>query len=117
MKTLNFFPYYEPYLTQRRKTTTFRLTPGDYQAGERVHLTVGWDEKLSKALHNVVIASVYAKAIRDLKPADFEGESPDCTNPESTALVLSSIYRTCVSTDQQIWVIKFRHLSPPTSGD
>jgi hypothetical protein len=111
MKTLNFFPYYEPYLRQRQKTTTLRLIGADYQPGERVQLTVGWDEQKAKKLHDAIIASVYKKAIRDLTAADFHGESPDCTTPENAALVLSSIYRTCVTADQQIWVVKFTHVA------
>jgi hypothetical protein len=110
MKTLNFFPYYEPYLLQRQKTTTFRLIRGDYQPGERVRLTIGWNNQETKVLHSVIIESVYEKAICDLAAIDFEGESPDCKNPDSTALVLSAIYRRTVTVDCVIWVVKFKYL-------
>jgi hypothetical protein len=110
MKTLNFFPFYERYLEQREKTTTFRLNPTAYVPGERVCLTVGWSEQNAKAVHEAEIVAVYPKNITDLTNDDFEGESPDCKNPEATALVLGCIYRTIVSPERQIWVVKFKHL-------
>lgn len=110
MKTLNFFPYYEQYLVKRNKTTTFRLYPADYKPGERVRLTIGWDENTAEPLHDIVITSVYQKQIQNLDDTDFEGESPDCKDRQTTVLVLSSIYRTIVSADRQIWIVKFRHL-------
>jgi hypothetical protein len=109
VKTLNFFPFYERYLVERNKTTTFRLSPADYQPGERVRLTVGWDENTARQLHDVVITSIYQKPIQNLNDADFEGESPDCKDWQSTVLVLSSIYHTIVSADRNIWIVKFRH--------
>lgn len=110
MRTLNFYPYYEPLLAANEKTTTFRLSDVDYMPGETVRLTVGWDENEGRHLHNAVIEQVYRKAIHELASSDFAGESPDCLTPEATALVLSCIYRRVVTVDQNIWVIKFRHL-------
>ncbi len=110
MKTLNFYPYYEPYLVAMRKTTTFRLHQPNFRPGEAVQLTAGWDEKNCKNLHKAMIESVYTKSINELTPFDFEGESPDCKDPEATALVLSSIYREIVRLDEKIWVVKFSHL-------
>lgn len=110
MKILNFYPYYEPYLRSGSKTTTIRIHAPDFKKGEIVRLTVGWNEKEVRNLHQVEIVSLYSKCISSLEAADFEGESPDCREPEATALVLSSIYRMNVDDSARVWVVKFKHL-------
>jgi len=77
--------------------------------GDRVVLTVGWDEEHARELHSGSIQGVYRRRIRDLTAYDFKGESPDCQSPEATRLVLGCIYRTVLAPDQEIWVIKFEH--------
>jgi hypothetical protein len=111
VKTLNFYPYYEDYLSSRRKTTTFRIHAPDYEHGDIVQLTLGWSEDVVQPLHKVEITSVYSKPISSLRDEDFDGESPDCEAPEPTALVLSAIYRQVVRVDHVVWVVKFKHLS------
>ena len=111
MKTLNFFPFYEPYLLARTKTTTFRLPPREtLSPGDEVMLTVGWTEVEAKRLHKARISTTYERAASDLRSEDFEGESPDCQEPEATRLVLGAIYRRIVAPTDQIWIIKFKHL-------
>lgn len=110
VKTLNFYPYYEEHLSSGRKTTTFRIHPPDYKPGDIARLTIGWNEDTAQPLHSVEITSVYSKAISSLQEEDFDGESPDCKEPEPTALVLSAIYRQTVTVDRVIWVVKFKHL-------
>lgn len=111
MKTLNFFPYYEPYLKSRAKTTTFRLPPREaLSPGDEVMLTLGWTETEAKRLHRVRISAAYERVAKDLRPEDFQGESPDCQEPEGTRLVLGAIYRRVVAPTDVIWVIKFEHL-------
>lgn len=110
MQTLNFFPYYEPYLRDGRKTTTFRLgQPIHFLVGAEVLLTLGWDDKAVLPLHQVTIEKVYTKQICQLNALDFDGESPDCQSPETSALVLGAIYRKVLSLTDQIWVVKFSH--------
>lgn len=110
MKTLNFFPYYEPYLRAGKKTTTFRVSrPIHFLEGTEVLLTLGWDEKAVTPLHHVTIEKIYAKQICQLDAQDFDGESPDCQSPETSALVLGAIYRKILRLTDQIWVVKFRH--------
>lgn len=111
MKTLNFFPYYEAYLSSGKKTTTFRV--GDrplLNVGEQVMLTIGWDEQRASNLHQVTIKDVYQKRISELSAHDFDGESPDCQNTEATKLVLGCVYRKVLTDDDIVCVIKFDHL-------
>ena len=61
-----------------------------------------------QSLPDVTVSAVYPKRIESLAEEEFEGESPDCKDPETTALVLSSIYRTVVSTTDEVWVVKFK---------
>jgi hypothetical protein len=110
VKTLNFYPYYEGYLSSGNKTTTIRLRRPNCADGEMVQLTLGWSESDARRLHNAQIISVYPKKISSLCQIDFDGESPDCKEPETTALVLSAIYRTIVRLDDTVWVVKFKHL-------
>lgn len=113
LKRLNFFPYYEPLLRGREKTTTFRVGgPLPFIVGERVMLTVGWGEQDGLELHPARIINAYRRKISELSRQDFEGESPDCRDPEATRLVLGAIYRTVLRNDDEIWVVKFRHESP-----
>jgi hypothetical protein len=74
-------------------------------------LTIGWTDDEAKPLHTVRISAAYIRAARDLKREDFEGESPDCQEPEATRLVLGAIYRRVVVPTDLIWIIKFEHLS------
>lgn len=111
MKRLNFFPIYEEYLRLKKKTTTLRL--GDYASlkeGDDVMLSIGWQEDDAVVLHPGRIRKVYRRRIRDLNDIDFEGESPDCKTPETTRLVLGSIYRIKVRDDDEVWVVKFDHV-------
>lgn len=111
MKRLNFFPYYENLLRSRKKKTTFRLSDySSFSTGEVVMLSVGWDEINVVDLHTALIKEIYTRRICDLKEKDFEGESQDCKSPEATKLVLSSIYRTVLTDESEIWVIKFNHV-------
>jgi hypothetical protein len=110
VKRLNFYPYYEPYLRARQKTTTLRLhKPMDLQEGEQVILSVGWDEKSVVDLHRAKIRKIYPQRVDELSMDDLEGESPDCTSADAARLVLSSIYRIVVRGDDEIWVVKFDH--------
>lgn len=110
MKRLNFYPFYEKYLRSRKKTTTFRLTDhASFKEGDDVMLSIGWEENSAIDLHPGQIRKVYCRRIRDLNELDFEGESPDCKSPEAAKLVLSCIYRTVVSDDDEVWVVKFDH--------
>ena len=110
MKHLNFFPFYEDYLRSREKTTTVRLnTRASFKEGEEVIISVGWEEDKAIDLHAGTIRKVYPRRIRDLNKTDFEGESPDCKSPETARLVLSCIYRTVLSDNDEVWVVKFDH--------
>src|SRR5690348_14078522 len=104
---LNFFPYYEPYLSSRTKKTTFRLNKPRVAPGDLIELTVGWEELKSEALHEAQVIEVYSKRLEQLADRDFDGESPDCRSREAAQLVLSAIYRRVVSARDEIWIIKF----------
>jgi hypothetical protein len=115
MKQLNFFPYYEEYLDSHIKTTTFRLDNSkSFKEGDEAMITIGWNEDGAMKLHPAKITKVYRKHISELNEFDFEGESPDCKSPEATKLVLSCIYKTVLKNDDEIFVIKFDHLSNRT---
>ena len=109
MQNLNFFPYYEPLLARREKTTTFRLHRPTFQVGDRCVLTVGWQETDAKQLHEVHVRAIYEKKLKDLSADDFRGESPDCQSVEASQLVLGAIYRQVVSAEDSVWVVKFEH--------
>jgi hypothetical protein len=111
MKTLNFHPYYGDYLRAKKKTTTLRLSNrNDLQPGETVMLTLGWEEATATPLHPVRIRSIYSRRIRDLSPEDLEGESPDCRDSETARLVLGSVYRTELTDEHEVTVVKFDHI-------
>lgn len=110
MQALNFFPYYEPFLVDKSKTTTFRLNRPAVLPGERVRLTVGWEAASALELHPACIERIYSKRVSELAIDDFDGESPDCTTKEAAQLVLSAIYRRVVRPQDEVWVVKFRHL-------
>jgi len=115
-KTLNFFPYYEPYLRLGRKTTTLRLgNPTELMPGQDVMLTVGWQEELARPLHVARVKAVYQKPIGQLTGEDLDGESPDCASAEAARLVLGAIYRTVLTESESIYVIKFEHAGPRSS--
>ncbi len=110
MKRLNFYPYYELLLRSREKTTTLRLRNREaLEEGDEVMLSVGWDENNAVHLHRGKIRRVYRRRVSQLSQEDLEGESPDCKTPASAQLVLSSIYRTVVGPDDEVWVVKFDH--------
>jgi hypothetical protein len=111
MKRLNFYPYYEDILRSGEKTTTFRLTNGArFNEGDEVMISIGWNEKEAIDLHKARIEKLYFRHISELTDYDFEGESIDCKSPEATRLVLGCIYKTVLSLDDDICVIKFVHL-------
>jgi hypothetical protein len=111
LKRLNFYPYYEEMLRSRIKTTTFRLSKGArFKEDDEVMISLGWDEKKAIDLHKVRIKMVYFRRIRELNDFDFEGESPDCKSQESTRLVLGCIYKTILTLEDEICVIKFKHI-------
>lgn len=110
MKTLNFFPYYEPYLKSGKKTTTFRVgQPVQLREDSEALLTIGWDEIATTPLHIITIEKIYSRRIIQLDTKDFDGESPDCKTPETALLVLGAIYRKILTAEDVIWVVKFRH--------
>jgi len=111
MKQLNFSPYYEDLLVRGAKTTTFRIPSGSnsFSEGERVRITVGWPGGPYQELHAATVTSVYEKNIHELNALDFSGESPDCTTPEATALVLSAIYKQVITVNAKVRVVKFEH--------
>jgi hypothetical protein len=112
MATINFYPFYEPYLREGRKKTTFRM--GDYshfRVGDQVMITIGWNVGEEVPLFPAVIGKIYRRRIKDLLPDDFCGESPDCTSQEAARLVLGSIYRRVVTPEDFVWVIKFDYIA------
>lgn len=111
MKQLNFYPYYRDLLADGAKTTTIRLSNHEeFVSGDEVSITVGWDLNSGEHLRYGEIVKVYKKRIRDLTDADFEGESPDCKEPEPTAMVLGAIYRKEVTLDDEVVVVKFTYV-------
>ena len=114
LKNLNFYPYYEPYLRSRAKTTTFRIAQrAPFQTREKLPITIGWDEANSAPIGFALIREVYEKPLRDLTEEDFAGESPDCRSIESAKLVLSCTYKASIDDNDKIWVVKFEHVNKP----
>jgi len=114
MKNLNFYPYYEPYIRSRAKTTTFRIAErAPFQTSNKAPITIGWEESNAVPIGFALIREVYQRTLRDLTEDDFEGESPDCRSVESAKLVLSCIYKVCLNDNDKIWVVKFEHVSGP----
>jgi len=111
-KTLNFYPYYEKLLKERRKTTTVRL--GDqtsrYQKGELLTLTCGWAVNESVGLAKIKILDIRSAPVSSLKNEDLKGESPDCLTVEALPYVLSAIYRRVVSEHDTVTVIRWAYL-------
>lgn len=94
----------------RKKTTTFRLgNSNQYKEGDEVMLSIGWKVDEAIDLHPAKINKSYGRRINQLNESDLEGESPDCQTPEATKLVLSSIYRTVLRNEDEIWVLKYEH--------
>ncbi len=111
MKQLNFYPYYKGLLRDRAKTTTIRV-PGRvrFETGEEVMLTVGWPEKGDfEQLHTATIEATYDRTLSQLSREDLRGESPDCLVPAAVPYVLGAIYRTILSPEDLVTVIKFKH--------
>lgn len=108
MKRLKFLPFYKRLIQNRDKTTTFRLNqPKELQEGDEVVLTIGWEEENSEDICQAKIEKIYSKKIKELSEFDFKGESPDCKSREATRLVLSNIYKSVLSEEDKIWIIKF----------
>lgn len=111
-KTLNFYPYYEKLLKQRRKSTTVRLgdqTPR-YKKGELLTLSCGWAVNESVELAKIKILDIRSAPISSLKDEDLKGESPDCRTVEALPYVLSAIYRRVVSEQDLVTVIRWAYL-------
>jgi hypothetical protein len=112
LKKLNFYPFYENYLKQHQKTTTFRLSKAaPYKVGDEVMISVGWSEEEAIVLNHAIIKEVHCRRICDLEESDFEGESPDCKSQEAAKLMLSCIYKKVVKNHDSIWIVKFDHKS------
>jgi len=108
MKRLNFLPFYESLLRSRLKTTTFRLSNHEsFKEGDNIQISIGWEKESSIGLCKGIIKEVYKKKIGDLSKTDFNGESPDCKSRKAVPLVLSCIYRTKLTEESEIWIIKF----------
>ena len=111
MKQLNFYPYYRNLLVDGAKTTTIRLSNREgFVPGDEVSITIGWDLESAEHLRYGEIIKVYKRRVRDLTEEDFEGESPDCKDPETTAMVLGAIYRKEVNLDDEVVVVKFAYV-------
>ena len=108
---LNFFPQYEELLSSKVKSATARLGDASqrFQIGQKVELTVGWDLENAKAIADGVIKDLLVKKLKDVTAHDLEGESPDCSDRNTMKLVLSSIYRTVVTDNDCVSIIKWRY--------
>lgn len=112
MKTLNFYPFYAELIRYCQKTTTIRLgdKTDNFNIGDTVQLTVGWNEQKKLPLWKARITHVFCKKIYELTPFDFFGESPDCQTEAAIPYVLSSIYHTVVTDTDKVTVIKWKYL-------
>ena len=108
---LNFLPQYEQLLTAKRKLTTLRLGDASerFRVGQRVLLTVGWDQSSGKRVGTAVIQELMVKPLKEITNRDLEGESPDCDSLDAIKYVLSSIYRTVVSENDNVSIIKWKY--------
>src|SRR2546427_539249 len=108
---LNFFPQYEELLSSKMKSATVRL--GDarlrFHIGQRVLITVGWDQKNGKIVTYGILNELFVKRLKDITDRDLLGESPDCVNRDAVKYVLSSIYRTVVTDNDYVSVIKWQY--------
>jgi hypothetical protein len=109
---LNFYPYYEQLLREKRKTRTVRL--GDqtskYRKGTMADLTCGWNPTDSMMLGQIRITDVFCVPIKSLKDVDLEGESPDCLSVAAVPFVLSAIYRKIVTQSDLVTVIRWDYV-------
>jgi hypothetical protein len=80
-----------------------------FQIGQTVELTVGWDGENAKAVADGVIKHLIVKKVKDVTDHDLEGESPDCASRDSIRFVLSSIYRTVVTDNDYVSIIKWKY--------
>jgi len=112
MANLNFYPFYERLLRERKKCVTIRL--GDqrskYYVGEEVNLAVGWNEEASKLVDRVRITNVDFKRIEEIVESDIDGESPDCTSKKQIPYVLSAIYRKVVTEQDYVTIVRWKYL-------
>ncbi len=110
--SLNFYPYYEHLLKERRKTKTVRL--GDqvskYHNGAIVKLTCGWNPTDAVVLAKIKIMDVFSAPIASLKDEDLLGESPDCLTVVAVPYVLSAIYRKVVNESDVVTVIRWAYV-------
>lgn len=112
-RTLNFFPYYEDLLINKKKFTTLRL--GDkrnlYRNNDIVSITMGWcNDSNKKVIGKVCITDIYCKQIKELTKEDLEGESPDCIEPLAVKYVLSAIYKKVVTDHNIVTIIKWEYI-------
>jgi hypothetical protein len=109
--SLNFYPYYEHLLKERRKSKTLRL--GDqtskYHKGALVELTCGWDPTEAIVLGQIKITDVFSVPIASLSDEDLVGESPDCLSVAAVPYVLSAIYRKVVNESDIVTVIRWAY--------
>jgi len=80
-----------------------------FQIGQPVELTVGWDRENAKVVADGVIKHLIVKKLKEITNHDLEGESPDCTSRDSVRFVLSSIYRTVVTDNDYVSIIKWEY--------
>lgn len=116
MTSLNFYPYYERLLRRKEKYTTIRLGDrrSEYNVGDLVTITVGWDEKNKsdiKSIGRAQITHVVYKPVKDITKRDLKGESPDCSSKKSVPYVLSAIYRRVITDNNFVTIIRWKYLS------
>lgn len=110
--SLNFYPYYEKLLRERRKTKTIRLgeQTSRYPKEKLLTLTCGWTPRKASVLGQIKVLDSFSAPIRSLKDADLEGESPDCLRVEAIPYVLSAIYGKVVTEDEMVTVIRWAYV-------
>jgi len=110
--SLNFYPYYEKLLKEKRKTKTIRL--GDcaaiYPKERLLTLTCGWTPRKASVLGQIKVLDAFSKPIKLLRNEDLKGESPDCLTVEAIPYVLSAIYRKVVTENDIVTVIRWAYV-------
>lgn len=108
MKTLHFFPHYEPYLRDGSKTLTLRLANRQgLRSGDRVSICVGWEPDQRHSLFPAYIDQVRRLPLCELTEIDLRNESPDCRSVESASLVMSAVYRRLIDPTEFVYAIHF----------
>ena len=112
LTALNVYPVFERSIRAREKTLTIKLGDkrADYEIGDELDLTCGWDAMTAQKLARIRVTEVKNMSLWRVDKKSLEGDVIRVEDVQSMCIFLSLIYHYDVTPSTWVTLIRWEYI-------